>query len=316
MKVIDPDGLFAGDRFKDVTDEARLYWPFFWCASNGYGRIELNPHKVIGRAFAAFRIPLTEERFWSLIAEYQEAFLLFVYESAGQPWGQWATSEKYLSRHKRFEDTQSPAPNTVDFDAWRDAYISKKRAKSNSGNVRGNIAEKLLQRSREISAPIVLEERCIEVSCKNKRASDDAHVGSLSSIDDPPFESLPVNGLLPAKPAKVHQASSNKLSPERESQFAQFWGEYWTHKAKQESKAAFAKHVTAPLFERVLAAVRAQKREMLEREPQKRPYAATWLNGRRWEDELIEPGAKPATPEHFFSDLPEIRPARIPEEAA
>jgi hypothetical protein len=40
-----------------------------------------------------------------------------------------------------------------------------------------------------------------------------------------------------------------------------------------------------------MAAVRAQKPEMLQREPAKRPYASTWLNGERWEDELQPPAA-------------------------
>lgn len=34
-----------------------------------------------------------------------------------------------------------------------------------------------------------------------------------------------------------------------------------------------------------MAATRAQKPEMMQREEKHRPHGATWLNGERWEDE-------------------------------
>jgi hypothetical protein len=170
MKLIDPDGLFEGDRFKDVSDEARLFWPHFWCASNGYGRIELNPAKIIGRAFSGFRTPPTIDKFWSLIGEYQTAFLLFVYESSGQFWGQWATSEKFLPRHKRSEDEASPKPDSSELNAWREAYIEQKRAKSNAINIRENVAEILQKRRRENTAPFLPVERSVVECCIEERS--------------------------------------------------------------------------------------------------------------------------------------------------
>jgi hypothetical protein len=40
-----------------------------------------------------------------------------------------------------------------------------------------------------------------------------------------------------------------------------------------------------------MAATRAQKPEMLSKEPSKRPHGASWLNGERWQDELSETNA-------------------------
>ncbi len=39
----------------------------------------------------------------------------------------------------------------------------------------------------------------------------------------------------------------------------------------------------------VMAGLRAQLPELLAREPSHRPYPATWLNGKRWEDEIDSP---------------------------
>jgi hypothetical protein len=76
--------------------------------------------------------------------------------------------------------------------------------------------------------------------------------------------------------------------------FAQWWAIYWLHKARAGAETAFRKRVrTEPRFQRVMAATREQTPEMLSREPSKRPYGATWLNGERWEDEPPAIGEKP-----------------------
>jgi uncharacterized protein YdaU (DUF1376 family) len=80
--------------------------------------------------------------------------------------------------------------------------------------------------------------------------------------------------------------------------FAQWWEIYWLHKARAGAETAFRKRVrTEPRFQRVMAATREQTPEMLSREPSKRPYGATWLNGERWEDEPSAPvnGTHPPT---------------------
>jgi hypothetical protein len=57
--------------------------------------------------------------------------------------------------------------------------------------------------------------------------------------------------------------------------------------SKKPAERAFRQHVrTQAKFEIVMAGMRAQKPEMLRREEGYRPYASTWLNGERWEDEL------------------------------
>ena len=87
--------------------------------------------------------------------------------------------------------------------------------------------------------------------------------------------------------------------------FSQWWKIYWPPKhARAAAESAFRKKVrTESRFQRVMAATREQAPEMLSREPSKRPYGATWLNGERWEDEPAAapvngtppPGARPSS---------------------
>ena len=141
MALIDADGLFGGDRFELMSDEARLYWPYFWCATNTVGRIELNYRKVLSRAFSRFRKPPSEDKFWGLVGEFQSAYLLFVYEHEGQMWGAWDTTEKLLPRHKLAADQRSPAPMADVFLDWKKEYADSKKAKSIGSTNFGNFAK-------------------------------------------------------------------------------------------------------------------------------------------------------------------------------
>jgi hypothetical protein len=87
----------------------------------------------------------------------------------------------------------------------------------------------------------------------------------------------------------------SQMTPQQEQWFTTWWHEYPVHKGKKDARIAFAKQVkTEVLFQQVLAATRAQKPEMLSREPKHRLYPASWLNGARWEDETEEPTLRPA----------------------
>jgi hypothetical protein len=92
------------------------------------------------------------------------------------------------------------------------------------------------------------------------------------------------------------------MTQEQERWFTTWWKDYWLRKAKKDAREAFRKHVkTEGRFEQVMGATRAQKPEMLTREPSKRPHGATWLNGERWEDEIVS--SRPAA---AADDYPEF----------
>jgi hypothetical protein len=130
MAIIDPDGLFNGDRFRHCSNQARLYWPYFFLASNGYGRIELSYHRIISTAFSTFNPKPTEADFWRFISEYRNANLLFAYKFKGTLWGQWDCPKKLLNKYQTISDRESPAPPEPAFTKWKDDYIAKKSATS------------------------------------------------------------------------------------------------------------------------------------------------------------------------------------------
>jgi hypothetical protein len=90
--------------------------------------------------------------------------------------------------------------------------------------------------------------------------------------------------------------------------FDRFWSAYPRHQGRKAASKAFAKlKPDAGLLEAMLTAVkRQQQTEQWQRDGgQYVPHAATWLNGRRWEDEIaITPdGALSHPPRDVDSDL-------------
>lgn len=130
MAIIDPKGLFLGDRLGMCSDLAQLHWTRLYSAANNYARFELNYRKVVSAAYSSFKTPPTEAQFWGWIREYRECFLLFVYEVNEVLWGQWQTNERYLLGHKNAEDRRSPAPPAEEQEKYRQEYAALKKQRA------------------------------------------------------------------------------------------------------------------------------------------------------------------------------------------
>lgn len=46
MAIIDPEGLFSGDRLRRCSNLAQLHWPRLYLAANGFARLEINFAKI------------------------------------------------------------------------------------------------------------------------------------------------------------------------------------------------------------------------------------------------------------------------------
>jgi hypothetical protein len=130
VPVIDPQGLFDGERLAACSDKAKLFWPFIYCASNGFARLEINPRHIQKKCFASFTETPTEDDIIKAIEEYAQNFLLVVYEHEGRQWVQFDTSSKYLPRHKSKKDDESPVPPPESLKMHSEGYIGWKKAKS------------------------------------------------------------------------------------------------------------------------------------------------------------------------------------------
>jgi hypothetical protein len=90
-----------------------------------------------------------------------------------------------------------------------------------------------------------------------------------------------------SKPQKSAKPKTCFKSPAQASAFAEFWEAYWRKVARAAAEKAYARAITTTgLHAQVMAAIVAQTPEMLMRDPSVRPHAATWLNQRRWTDQI------------------------------
>jgi hypothetical protein len=288
MMLIDPEGLFNGDRFRLVSDEARLYWPYLWCASNSYGRLELNYQKVRAEVFGHFHNPPTEVQFLGWVREYHQAFLLFVYEVNGQLWGQWECPQFSLPRYKSAKDRRSPSPDGGNLRKWLTSYEELKK--------------------RELEAKLSVLNDCenlrkVSQTCEKFRPGVGVGVGvGLNTSANAPAFAEPQSPSPAAEQTNIAPepeqfelapAPAKKSKHDHQQQDAwfekEFWPDFWRKRDKHEAKMAFRKHAkNAGLKDRIVAAMIRDRPEMIARDPDSRPYAATWLNKFRYMEEAEE----------------------------
>lgn len=99
------------------------------------------------------------------------------------------------------------------------------------------------------------------------------------------------------------QTNNTPYSPPKgdgaEELFEQFWKAYPCKKAKEKARRAWNRlRPGEDLFRSMMHALEMDKRSPAWQKEEGRfvPYPATWLNGRRWEDERKEPQEKPDAP--------------------
>jgi hypothetical protein len=87
--------------------------------------------------------------------------------------------------------------------------------------------------------------------------------------------------------------SSRKSEPSTDGMFDTFWKAYPRKVNKQAAEKAFNKlNPSENLFKAIMAGLENHKKSKQWTDPQYIPHASTWLNGKRWEDEL-ESAANP-----------------------
>ena len=290
MAFLSADGLFNGDRLRACSNSAQLHFPRLFLSSNGFGRFEVNYARIAGAAYGSFNPPPSEKDLETILQEYCVSYLLFVYEAdGGVLWGQWDTKNEWMPRYKTGKDRKSPCPPEPAFSLWKIEYTTEKKGFP-------KISENFRNFARNLQLGVGVG---VGVGVVEKPICASADADPRLSINDAPFDPVGTSSgntwegpdPKPASPPKVPKKPD--LAAEL---FPIFWGSYRQvrSKAKAPAEKAFRKKIkTQRQFDRILSALESQLPELLSREPAHRPYAATWLNQARWEDEPDIPAKPP-----------------------
>jgi hypothetical protein len=202
MAIINPDGMFSGERLAQCSDTAQLHWPRLFIASNTFGRIELSYKHLLNTAYGSFHRKPSEGELAGWVQEYFQNYLLFVYEAPdGSTWGQWLTAVEYLSRYQTAADRRSPAPDENKLESYRQEYVATKQRKS----LRINMATKPSSTiPLGIGIGVGIGKEQIPSRAKNARAAK------------PPKDSL----------------TKTDLAKQRHAEFKAIIAEYWDSKNK------------------------------------------------------------------------------------
>ena len=94
--------------------------------------------------------------------------------------------------------------------------------------------------------------------------------------------------------------------------FQGFWARWPRKVAKLEAEKAWKQVVTPDVEPLIHTALDWQVPVFEQRDPERIPHAATWLRGRRWEDEQ-QAAPKAKAPLTRFSQMEQPRPTPSPE---
>ena len=277
MAIIDPSGLFNGDRLRHCSDAAQLHWPRLFLASDGFGRLEINHARIIGHAYPTFQAPPSQAELQAFIHEYSKNHLLFLYEVDGRLWGQWDTRSEFLPRYKTTADRRSPIPPDPAFAEWKKRYREENKS---FPKCCGNISETFHAGVYGVGVGVG-EGIGVGVEKTNTCAAP-KNGAACVSVDSPPFDTLEPD---PPPEKRKRRKASKELTAQQSTAFDAWWQLYPKQVSIARAKTAFAKRVTAELVPVVMAATRAQLAPGGRLNPDDQqyiPYPSTWLNGEEW----------------------------------
>lgn len=183
MAIIDPEGLFSGDRLAACSDQAQLLWPRLFIAANSCARLELSYTSIISKIFKHFRKPPKADELWAIFEEYDKNCLAILYQANGTWWCQFITSEKYLPKYKRTRDNLTPAPPPDALDVHRFGYLEWKKANSFSSNTFRKFAKVSDGKGREgVGVGIGVGEESTSAQSSNELNANAPPIGTLPCV--------------------------------------------------------------------------------------------------------------------------------------
>ncbi len=188
----------------------------------------------------------------------------------------------------------------------KSGYLKRKRQAHEDGGRFGRIAYILTDVAFDFS-----EDSCSpdeEVPCPNSPYTALPYTENSpqqNTILQTNQQELPI---IPQRGRRTEGPKKPKAAPDWEPErFARFWAYYPRGEAKQAAIRAWDKLRPSPaLIDTMAAALQRQMQRKDWREGIGIPYASTWLNGRRWEDEMRPGAAAGASDRPCWADDPEV----------
>lgn len=298
-----------------LSTMARLHWPYLFLLSNAFGRFEISYPKIVSRAYTTFPEIPTRDQIHGYVQEYHSAYLLFLYRHDGSVWGQWDTSERNLKTYKDSASLKSPAPDPAKWIEWKDSYIAAKNLNATISSNSISLFEKLSENHPKFSTGKGVGDGVGNgKNIPSPALPDEDLFANLETHEPQPrTETPPATGR--SDPRKASAASLARL---QEQWFAdEFWPQYWRKRDKAEALKAFKKHATCEAVKaKIVVAVIAQAPSYLSRDPEHRPHASTWLNKKRYEDDVDDIPKTSISKDLTEYETPEQRDERITREDA
>ena len=101
-----------------------------------------------------------------------------------------------------------------------------------------------------------------------------------------------------SKPPLTHKRNIKEITQERGAQFEEFWNSYPRKTNKLAALKSFQK-IDVSLHDLIVARLDEQKKSGQWQDVKYIPHASTWLNNKRWEDEVASKPPVVGSPEYY-----------------
>ena len=267
-RILEPT-IHTNRKINSISDFQFRLWAYLLTYVDDYGRGSADPELLKGFLFPRRR-GITESSIDQALTALANAGLIRLYEVNGEPhlyFPNWSEHQRIQRKYSEF-----PAPPTEN----DESTVSHRESPSSTVSHR----ESPLEVEVELEEEIEVEEEVEHELCAHARESETLHQLGTNL--------RPTCGQLAAKPEPASTV------PERDL-FGEFWAMYPKKVAKQAAEKAYKRlNPNAELHKKILENIILQKksRQWTENGGQYIPNPATYINGRRWEDEGVKSNAE------------------------
>lgn len=259
-------GFFSNDDLADCQPLARLLFIGLWCIADREGRMEDRPRRI-----RAEILPYDDCDIDALLDELQHHGFILRYEVGGEGFIQVLNFTKHQNPHMKEAKSTIPAPTDDE--------------------------------------PVTGETEACEVLSKDQpeagkdQAPEEHHTSTVQEPEkhneSPADSGFRIPDSLIPETIKPPCAPAAHDCGQKADLFDRFWALYPNKKNKANARKAWAKlKVTDDLFNQIIAGLAryCASPDWTKDGGQFIPHPTTWLNGKRWEDEV----ALPASNVHRF----------------